>query len=81
MVLVPGLWHSEINEMVKKSFFKNFKNYGYEPKSSGLYYKTITIIITTILSDATIWSLSYGRNWRHKLRLKAKARIINYYHL
>jgi len=29
----------------------------------GLYYKTITIIIMTIISDATIWSFTYGRNW------------------
>jgi hypothetical protein len=29
---------------------------------SGLYYKTITIVIMTIVSDATIWSVSYNRN-------------------
>jgi hypothetical protein len=28
----------------------------------GLYYKTITIIIMTIISDATIWSITYDRN-------------------
>jgi hypothetical protein len=27
--------------------------------SSGLYYKTITIIIMTIVSDATIWSVTF----------------------
>jgi hypothetical protein len=26
---------------------------------SGLYYKTITIIIMTIVSDATIWSVTF----------------------
>ncbi len=26
---------------------------------SGLYYKTITIIIMTIISDATIWSVTF----------------------
>jgi hypothetical protein len=31
----------------------------------GLYYKTITIVKMTIVSDATIWSLTYDRNWRH----------------
>ncbi len=31
-------------------------------ESSGLYYKTITIIIMTIISDATIWSVTYDRN-------------------
>jgi hypothetical protein len=30
----------------------------------GLYYKTITIVIMTILSDATIWSVTYDHNWR-----------------
>ncbi len=29
---------------------------------SGLYYKTITIVIMTIVSDATIWSVTYDRN-------------------
>jgi hypothetical protein len=29
---------------------------------SGLYYKTITIVIMTIVSDATIWSVTYSRN-------------------
>jgi hypothetical protein len=30
--------------------------------SSGLYYKNITIIIMTIVSDATIWSVTYDCN-------------------
>ncbi len=30
--------------------------------SSGLYYKTITIVIMVIVSDATIWSVTYDRN-------------------
>jgi hypothetical protein len=30
--------------------------------TSGLYYKTITIVIMTIVSDATIWSITYDRN-------------------
>ncbi len=29
---------------------------------SGLYYKTIMIVIMTIVSDATIWSVTYDRN-------------------
>jgi hypothetical protein len=29
---------------------------------SGLYYKTITIVLMTIVSDATIWSITYDRN-------------------
>jgi hypothetical protein len=28
----------------------------------GLYYKTITIVIMMIVSDATIWSVTYDRN-------------------
>jgi hypothetical protein len=30
--------------------------------SCGVYYKTITIVIMTIISDATICSITYGRN-------------------
>ncbi len=30
--------------------------------TSGLYYKTITIIIMTIVSDATVWSVTYDHN-------------------
>ena len=30
--------------------------------SRGLYYKTIMIIIMTIVSDTTIWSITYGHN-------------------
>ncbi len=33
----------------------------------------------TIVSDATIWSITYDRNLRHQLRLEL-ARIINYDH-
>ena len=33
----------------------------------------------TIISGATIWSVTYNHNWRHQLRLEL-ARIINYYH-
>ena len=28
-------------------------------KTSGLYYKAITIVIMTIVSDATIWSVTF----------------------
>jgi hypothetical protein len=28
----------------------------------GLYYKTLTIIIKTIVSDATVWSVTYDHN-------------------
>ncbi len=28
----------------------------------GLYYKIITIVIMTIVSDATVWSITYDRN-------------------
>ncbi len=30
--------------------------------NSGLYYKAITIVIMMIVSDATIWSITYDRN-------------------
>jgi hypothetical protein len=30
--------------------------------TSGLYYKTITIVLMMIVSDATIWSVTYDRN-------------------
>ncbi len=41
----------------------------------GLYYKTITIIIMTIVSDATIWSVTLTIVIMTRL---AKARIVNY---
>ncbi len=31
-------------------------------RSSGLYYKTIKIVTMTIVSDATIWSVTYDCN-------------------
>ncbi len=31
-------------------------------KPCGLYYKTITVVIMTIISDATIWSVTYDCN-------------------
>ncbi len=31
-------------------------------QTSDQYYKTITIVIMTIVSDATIWSVTYGHN-------------------
>ncbi len=31
-------------------------------QTSGLYYKTITIVIMMIVSDATIRSINYNRN-------------------
>jgi hypothetical protein len=30
--------------------------------TSGLYYKTITIVLMMIVSDATIWSVTYDCN-------------------
>jgi hypothetical protein len=33
-----------------------------DQKICGLYYKTITIVIMMIISDATIWSVTYDRN-------------------
>ena len=30
-------------------------------ETCGLYYKTITIVIMMIVSDATIWSVTYDR--------------------
>jgi hypothetical protein len=33
--------------------------YFYNIGPSGLYYKTIMIIIMTIVSDATIWSVTF----------------------
>jgi hypothetical protein len=38
------------------------KNGCFDINISGLYYKTITIVIMTIVSDATVWSLTYDRN-------------------
>ncbi len=45
------------NTSIQESFEINPK------MSCGLYYKTITIIIMTIVSDATIWSVTYSHNW------------------
>jgi hypothetical protein len=37
--------------------------YSFENSTTcGLYYKTITIVIMTIVSDATVWSITYDRN-------------------
>jgi hypothetical protein len=41
----------------------------------GLYYKTITIVIMMIVSDTTIWSVTYDRNLRCQLRLKHRLRL------
>ncbi len=48
-VYVPRLISSDKNASVK--YF-----------TCGLYYKTITIVIMTIVSDATIWSVTCDRN-------------------
>jgi hypothetical protein len=40
-------------------FLKYLKGAGYY---CGLYYKTTTIVIMSIVSDATIWSVTYDRN-------------------
>ncbi len=42
-------------------FVKHF-SYTFNEQICGLYYKTITIVIMTIVSDATIWSVTYDRN-------------------
>jgi hypothetical protein len=34
----------------------------HSPVWSSWYYKTITIVIMMIVSDATIWSVIYNRN-------------------
>ncbi len=31
-------------------------------QTNGLYYKTITIVIMMIVSDATVWSITYDHN-------------------
>jgi hypothetical protein len=43
----------------KASFTKPI---AYKKMICGLYYKTITIVIMTIVSDDTIWSVTYDRN-------------------
>jgi hypothetical protein len=43
--------------MKKKKVYKN--------EFCGLYYKTIMIIIMTIVSDTTIRSITYNHNWQH----------------
>ncbi len=43
--------------------------------TSGLDYKTITIFIMTIISDTTIWSITYHHNWQCQLRLKHRLRL------
>jgi hypothetical protein len=35
------------------------KRYVDDQMTSGLYYKTITIVLMTIVSDTTIWSITY----------------------
>ncbi len=63
------------------------EQHGNDPKFEGtnpatipnnsLYYKTIMIVIMMIISDATVWSVTYDHNWQHKQRQEL-ARIINY---
>ncbi len=48
---VAKLFIYEISNVIKKN-----------DKFCGLYCKTITIVIMTIVSDATIWSITYDRN-------------------
>ncbi len=48
------------------AYYENQINYGrnkfYSAGPCGLYYKTITIVIMMIVSDATIWSITYDYN-------------------
>ncbi len=44
------------------AYFGEASKIFHSEESSGLYYKTITIVIMMIVSDATIWSVTYGRN-------------------
>ncbi len=44
-----------ISKSLLRSQYKSCKNQGW-------YYKTNTIIIMMIVSDATIWSVTYDRN-------------------
>ncbi len=41
--------------------FGEFSSVALRP-NCGLYYKIITIVTLTIVSDATIWSITYDRN-------------------
>ncbi len=51
---------SYLAQMFIQGWFTHLKK-----AACGLYYKTITIVIMMIISDATIWSVTYDRNWRH----------------
>ncbi len=47
-------------------------------KTCGLYYKTITIVIMTIVSDAqNCGVITYDRNWQHWLRLGSSIMIVS----
>jgi hypothetical protein len=60
----------------KYSLYRNRRSYQLSREAtSGLYYKTITIVIMTIVSDATIWSVTLMIVIMTRL---AKARIVNY---
>ncbi len=44
---------------IKKGRAPAMSQSGGSPDSSGLYYKAIMIVIMTIVSDATIWSVTF----------------------
>ncbi len=54
------LHHGASGLMLK--YKSNQEELARDKHTSGLYFKTITIIIMTIVSDATIWSVIYIRN-------------------
>jgi len=57
---LPKLMDSTRRDLVQLKHFES--NYILDQNICGLYYKTITIIIMMIISDATIWSVTYDRN-------------------
>jgi hypothetical protein len=54
----PTLFKVRVAVLVQYFFSQYIILLGIEGFISGLYYKTITIVIMTIVSDATIWSVT-----------------------
>ncbi len=48
----------EASNSLLQDILNNSMHFNAKMKTCGLYYKTITIVIMTIISDATIWSVT-----------------------
>jgi hypothetical protein len=52
----------EASNSLLQDILNNSMHFNAKMKTCGLYYKTITIVIMMIVSDDTIWSVTYNHN-------------------